>query len=240
MVLEITRADADGFRRSIKKVADTWETPVHEYSAAPGSEAAYDEMGTVLRERMEQQADLTDRFRNSGATLGGFAVTSRFIYAGARKAAQQSLDVEQLRMGMYAPGSFRQLQLLTRERNPAATQIEFETGLRNITYSHVGDHLDDFMFDPHSGLTIRAYSIHRLRARSRLLEEGRISEDEAYSPAPDHDPIRCLGHAAGLLAYTYKYMLDISCRDQNLFSATLAAHTSPQDAHAREISAPLL
>lgn len=219
--MTLRRIDSEQYKDSLREVVKKWPANPHDYEATAGSQAAYDEMGLVVLERMREEGIPTSL--DTPNARYGFSIIPRFIYAGAAKAEQQGLTMKGLIKAMRHPNSFRQLQLPTRETDPAAREIEFETGLRTTSpYSNVDPRLDEYTIDPTTGLDIPMYAIHRTRARGRLFDERRISAKEYTSDNPDQDPVRCTAHrGSGILALGYKSVLTVAIEDPSLFQATL-------------------
>lgn len=220
-MMAISRADSEQYKSSLRTVTDKWPVNPHDYTSAPGTQAAYDEMGKEVLDRMRQEG-IPASLDTHNAQYG-FSIIPRFVYAGAVAARRKNFSLDELSTAMSHPSSFTTLQLPTREQNSAAVQIEFETGLNTGSrYSNVGEHIDEYAISPDTGLTIPKYPIHRYKARARLYDEGRISLEEFAPRNPDRDPVRCEAHkGSGILALGYRSILAISIADSNLFEATL-------------------
>lgn len=227
--MAIRRADSEAYKASLREVVKKWPHNPHDYESTPGTQDAYDEMGRTLLDRMVE-VGIPESLNTSNARYG-LSLAPRYMYAGAATARAAGLDMRGLKKAMMHPNSFVNYQLPTRERNPAAVQIEFETGLRTSSaYSNIDGHIKpntstDFMrysISPDDGLRFVGYALVRLQARERLLDERRISEDEAYSLHPESDPVRCAAHrGSGIVALSYRSSLLICLSDPNLFQATL-------------------
>lgn len=219
--MTLRRIDSEQYKATLKEVVKKWASNPHDYEAAPGTQAAYDEMGHTVLERMREEGVPVSL--DTPNAQYGFSILPRFVYAGAAKAYQQGLTMQGLVKAMRHPNTFRQLQLPTRETNPAAKEIEFETGLRTTSpYSNIDQKIDEYSISPETGLVIPHYPIHRVRTRTRLFEEGRITEEEYLTDNPDKDPVRCAAHrGSGILALGYKSVLAVAIEDPSLFQATL-------------------
>ncbi len=219
--MTLKRIDSHTYKTSLVEVVGKWEHNPLMYESEPGTQHAYDEMGREVLDRMRAKG-IPPTLDTPNASYG-FSILPRFIYAGAAKAHQQGLTMNGLVQAMRHPNTFTYLQLPTRESNAAAKEIEFETGLRTTSpYSTIDAKMSEYAISPENGLTIPLYPTHRVRARGRLFDEGRLTEEEYGSETPDKDRVRCEAHrGSGILALGYKSLLSVCIEDPSLFQATL-------------------
>lgn len=213
---------------AMKQVVSEWQDVELKYGK-PGNYIAYEEAAEAFLERVKQATLVKDgdqdtpvQLLESGAAYGGVGVVGRFFYAGAVHARDQGLSRAELKTALYLPDSFRSLQQLTREWNDSAVAIEYATGLNGVPYNNDEAIKNGLTLDTEKGLTINQYPILSYRARSALVENGTITREEAFPRSAEENTIRCLGHSAGVLAYVYKYMLEVADTDSSLFKSTLS------------------
>ncbi len=209
---------------ALKEVAETWTSTLPDNIPSRGDFDEYDTMADTFFERTRQALPVeTDarQYISGNAALAGFRVTGRFMYAGALHASEQNMSIEQLGRALYAPESFRSLQLLTREWNDSAIAIESNTGLSGPLFPNDDRMAREFTLTE-EGLQFTRYAIHSYIARDKLVDRGYVSSKEAFTNSPEESTVRCLGHRAGVLAHIYRHMLTISATDPRLFQATLA------------------
>lgn len=213
---------------AMKQVASDWQDIELKYGK-PGEYIAYEEAGEAFLERVKQadavanmDTDAPSQVIESGAAYGGVGVVGRFFYAGAVHAQMQGLSQPELKKALYQPDSFRSLQQLTREWNGSAIAIEYAIGLNGVPYLNNEAIKNNFTLDAEKGFTINQYPILSYRARAALVENGDVPHEEAFPKTATENTIRCLGHSAGVLAYVYKYMLEVADTDSSLFKSTLS------------------
>ena len=211
---------------AIKQVAETWSEGSLNYSQT-SEYLRYDEMSHEFLSRVKaivtenSSEEAPGQLVESLAAHSGFNVVGRFLYAGTIHAVNKGFSQDELKAMLYLPESFRSLQQITREKNATAISIEYELGLNGIVYPRDSRILKGFSLNENVGLIIKDYPLVSYRARSILVDQGKISMEEAYDP-DQKDTVRCLAHAAGMLGYVYKYMLDVVDKDPNLFEQTFA------------------
>lgn len=212
---------------AIKQVAQNWGESSIPYSE-PGKYTAYDEMAIGFLHRVKAEVatneaeGMPSQLVESGAAYSGFYVVGRYLYAGATHAAIEGFSKDELKSLLFLPDSFRSLQLLTREWNNSAVSMEYELGLNGAIYPRDKRIQMGFTLKEGVGLTIKDHPILSYRARASMVDRGDIDSHEAFARPAREDTIRCMAHSAGIVAYVYKYMLEVADKDPALFDETLA------------------
>lgn len=223
MATDITPEQAIEFKSALREQVAIWSDLPIEYSSEPGSELAYDQMGRTLLTRINESG-VDKRFESTG-TAGGMSVVPRFMYAGARRAAIQGFDLEQLQRGMYNHDSFNTLVELTRENIHTAKRIEIPLGLKPLPLVSVDYHIDEFQLDEVTGLSVPRYKHIWQDARMDAYFQGHVDGERMASRWES----QCPGYTTGILQMVYRSMLLICLEDKNLFHATLERETQPSD-----------
>lgn len=214
-----TRFSPEGvlrFKAALGEQAQSWESNPPEYDATPGSEKAYDEMGSELLRRVRAADDLGEEFGHRSVT-GGMAVIPRFMYAGAAKAALNGFSIERLNKSMYNHASFNTLSAVTHEEVHTAKRIEVAVGLKPLPAVSVDYHLDEFEISEESGLSIPAYIKLMLDSRRDAYDQGHLDSSQLVAVNASF----CEGQLTGINRSAYKAMLTICINDPHLFQATL-------------------
>jgi hypothetical protein len=216
----VTDHDRIQIKRAMRDTMDSWQDIQSCAAVVPGTEAAFDVMADEFQKRVKEHDATTERFRDSGAMIGGCEIFGRYFYAGALTGALNGLSLDALRQMMFNRTSYKTIEYLTREMNSAAKEIEFENGLRRVTYSHIDEDPNRFGISADGGLILTDYRLQRMRSRLRLADEDKISYDEVLEK-PEDTPTKCELNHNGAFAMCYKAMCTIALRDPSLAPATL-------------------
>lgn len=217
---EVTDADISGIKTAMRDVSKSWQQTDLTEGIPPGSEAAFDAMADTFKHLVETHPATTERFHGSGPLESGYGILGRHFYAGALTGALRGYSLEEVRAMMFTPTSYQTVEYLTREINSSAKEIEFENGLRRITYSSIDNDPSRYAVADDGGLILKNYFLDRLRARMRLADEGRLSYEDAVT-RPEEMKTNCKLNRLGGFATCYKAMGVIAITDPHLTAATL-------------------